>query len=704
MKKKLCTLQTLAFGLITILPVLLYAATFTVTSVGDEGDLDLWDGVCVTGIEVRTCTLRAAIEEANAWPGPDTITFNIEGQGPHRISPASAFPPIMEEVAIDGYTQPGARENTDATGDNAIIMIELDGGDRGDHGFLGLNIMAGGNIIRGLVINRFRGGISINSGDGNIVSGNFIGTNVTGTEAFPNSIGIGISSRNNTIGGTTIGDRNIISGNNEMGILVSDPLATGNLIQGNFIGIKANGRNALGNTTGIVLSDTSDNTIGGLGPGARNVISGNTDGITIIATDPQIAGNRVEGNYIGTDATGRVVLEGSVGQKFGVDIRAPMNTIGAANVISGNFMGIRIADEISKGNVVRGNFIGTDVSGKRALPNDYGVGIYNSASGNIVGGVLADECNIISGNSDYGLIIESNATANEVKNNWIGIDATGTNAIKNGFGLHVAIHGNTVGGPTSDDKNIIYCTMYTWPEIESGLNDFLPCQGRVQFLIGEYRVSEGSGNAVIEVVRLLGDGDAYVDYVLDGGTADSEDTTVEQKGTLSFGVGETQNNIVVPILDDSKREGDETIVLMLTNPTTGAELGDPSRVTLTIVDDEMCSDGFVDDTEGCDDGNLENTDTCLDTCVPAWCGDGFVWPNVEVCDDGNTSDGDGCSSACVVEVSPDVDEGPPQVSNTSTPEPTPAPTPAPVGNDEETPPADSASSGGGCSLVVGKVK
>src|SRR5437016_5283227 len=75
-------------------------------------------------------SLRQAITDANATPnagGADQIHFNISGAGVHTISPASALPAITDPVVINGYTQPGASPNTLNIGDNAVVLIELNG-------------------------------------------------------------------------------------------------------------------------------------------------------------------------------------------------------------------------------------------------------------------------------------------------------------------------------------------------------------------------------------------------------------------------------------------------------------------------------------------------------------------------------------------------------------------------------------------------
>ena len=177
-----------------------------------------------------------------------------------------------------------------------------------------MTITAGSSTVRGLVINRFGGnGIEITSNGGNIIEGNFIGTDVTGSVALGNAFdGVPITGApGNTIGGTLAGTRNVISGNTWSGVGISSG-ATGNLVQGNFIGTDVNGTTALGNGNhGIEIADAPNNTIGGAIAGAPNVISGNTwEGVRVGGLDA--TGNLVQGNFIGTDVTGTVDLGNSL--------------------------------------------------------------------------------------------------------------------------------------------------------------------------------------------------------------------------------------------------------------------------------------------------------------------------------------------------------------------------------------------------------
>ncbi len=138
-----------------LFPRLGLAQNITVNSTGDGSDPDTTDGVCQTATPGE-CTLRAAIQQANAMTGTDTIAFNIPGAGPHTIAPATQLPTITDPVIIDGYTQPGAVPNSAGPGaaTNAVLKIELSGAD-GSGPNIGLKIETGNSTVRGLVINRF---------------------------------------------------------------------------------------------------------------------------------------------------------------------------------------------------------------------------------------------------------------------------------------------------------------------------------------------------------------------------------------------------------------------------------------------------------------------------------------------------------------------------------------------------------------------
>ncbi|MCC3409915.1 MAG: S8 family serine peptidase [Microcoleus sp. PH2017_10_PVI_O_A] len=244
-------------------------------------------------------SLRAVLNWANSTPGNDTVLFKIPNTDPgyntstnaFTIRPLSALPQITDSAIIDGTTQPGFSNRP---------VIELDGSNVSVDG---LYISAGNSTVRGLTINRFGvDGIRLIDNGGNIIEGNFIGTDVTGTQDLGNRYsGISILSPNNIIGGKTVKARNIISGNDNVGIYITEATANNNLIQGNYIGSDVTGTKDLGNTNnGIAILDAINNTVGGTTIEAGNLIFGNgKNGIFINgsgSTGNAILSNSISGN------------------------------------------------------------------------------------------------------------------------------------------------------------------------------------------------------------------------------------------------------------------------------------------------------------------------------------------------------------------------------------------------------------------------
>lgn len=399
------------------------SATFTVNSIVDTNDTNIGDGICDAGGGI--CSLRAAIEEAEFTAATDTINFGIAPfDGSVKIiAPNSALPSITQTIFIDGYSQTGASANNSATTDNAVILIELNGTNAGA-GANGLTIFANDSTIRGLAINRFnRVGISLSGGDNNIIAGNFIGTDATGTIDFGNgSVGIygefASQSNGNIIGGTTLSARNIVSGNGNAGILFEFQ-AINNVVQSNFVGLAADGTSVLANngsgigfgsfTPGTIIGgdDEDDGAADGIVT-ARNYVSGNiASGIFL--------GNpaTVSGNFIGTDTTGTLARPNNVGISANIGSNSLIGgtTAGAGNLISGN-----TGDGISLGNtgntIVRRNLIGTAADGVAALANTGdGIEIASGGSFNQIGGTGANDGNIIAFNGEDGIQITDSGVA-----------------------------------------------------------------------------------------------------------------------------------------------------------------------------------------------------------------------------------------------------------------------------------------------------
>jgi len=260
-------------------------ATYTVTNTNDSG----------------AGSFRQAIADANSNSGTDTIAFNI-GSGLVTISPTSALPNITGTIIIDGTTQPGFA---------SAPIVQLSGGSAGNTEGLHLTSGASGSTIKGLIINGFNNsGIQLDGASNVTIQGNYIGTNAAGTAASANGadgIRLTNSANNNTIGGTTAALRNIISGNVNQGIRV-DSGSIGNVIQGNYIGVDATGTADIGNAWNGISVTTSGNTIGGSASGAGNVISGNNNSGLVFDGSTN---NIVYGNYIGTNATGTAAIANS---------------------------------------------------------------------------------------------------------------------------------------------------------------------------------------------------------------------------------------------------------------------------------------------------------------------------------------------------------------------------------------------------------
>src|SRR5882724_6644087 len=430
-------------------------------------------------------SLRQAMLDANAGTGLHTITFNIAGGGVHTISPLSALPTIVFPVIIDGTTQPGfagsplielngtsaglsangLRINSGGStvkgfainrfSDSGILLF-LGDGSTIQGNYIGTNAAgtaAAGNATYGVLVNgstnNIIGGTSVaarnvisgngvagialssNAGaaTGNQVQGNYIGTNAAGTGALGNAEGVVVFASNNTIGGTTVQARNLISGNGGDGIHIGS--GSSNTVQGNFVGVLPTGDNLLANAQNGVHIDSNNNTIGGTTAGAGNLISGNVASGVFMTN--AASGNQVQGNFIGPTASGLGLIGNTLDGVRLID--APNNTIGgtsaaARNIISGNGQsGVSITGN-SAGTLVQGNFIGTNVNGSAALRNlAYGIDVFSTPNITI-GGTAAGARNVVSGNSLSGVVIDS-ATAATVQGNFIGTDANGMASLPN---------------------------------------------------------------------------------------------------------------------------------------------------------------------------------------------------------------------------------------------------------------------------------
>ena len=370
------------------------AATITVTTTADSG----------------AGSLRQAILDSNASAGVlDTIAFNVTGAGCAgipavcTIKPTTALPIIIDPVIINGYTQPGSSPNTLATGEDAVLLVELDGSLLGANG-VGIEIFANATTIQGLVINRFTfvglyfdatGGGTLG---GHTIRGNFIGTDPSGTVAAGNETwGIFLRSPDSLIGGPNPADRNVIAANGINGSFGANiriegdfgGSVSGSAVKGNYIGTNAAGTASLGGHDGIAFYPGSGVAVGGPGAGEGNVISGNSHyGISLDnVCAAELKNNAIQGNSIGVDATGTSPLGNAEGGIY-LGCMAHDNQIGGPGAGDGNVIafngstgaflgaGIFVDAASSTGNAIRGNRIfsnhglGIALGTGAPIPND----------------------------------------------------------------------------------------------------------------------------------------------------------------------------------------------------------------------------------------------------------------------------------------------------------------------------------------------
>lgn len=364
-------------------------------------------------------SLRQAILEANATPEVETLAFNIPGTGPHSIALQSDLPEIVSPLHIDGTSQPGHA---------TAPIIELHGGDAPDGIRHGLWITSGRSMVRGLAINRIIGRagdlggahIKLESSGASVIEGCFVGLGLDGKESFSvltTRWGIHVlNSSTNQIGGVLRAQQNVLAGNQENELVISGSASRGNVVEGNLIGTDASGASVVsGASRGIVIDSASGNVIGGPRDGAGNTVSAPLQAVLILSTIGTPTANRIIGNFIGTDITGTNLLLNK--NSFGNTGAGIQVSFGRSNVISGNVI----------------------------------AGLGNA--GETFGGALP-------GGVEYptGAISLSSASRTVITGNWIGTDRSGLLDLGNrGPGILVehSSNDNQIGGVLPGEGNVV---------------------------------------------------------------------------------------------------------------------------------------------------------------------------------------------------------------------------------------------------------
>ena len=359
--------------------------------------------------------------------GGNTIGGNIPGKR-NIISGNTEIGVILNGTGTRNNTIIGNYIGTDSTGTQILY----------NHGGIALKSHANSNIIGGITAadrNILSGnieiGLYIEASDSNVIKGNYIGPDVSGITALTlgdtmfqaNGMEFNTVSSHNVLGGTNANERNVISGNRVYGVIYYGQ-AIDNSTIGNYIGTDATGNVRMPNATGICVDGASNhNKI------RNNVLSGNVSyGIFIVTTGTYY--NEFTGNLLGTNAAGTDTVPNDIGLLLGGGARYNMiggSTANDRNVFSGNhYEGIEVADIGTSYNTIKGNFFGTDITGTLAIPNRVGLGLATNPSKNTI------DSNVISGNTNLGLIIFEHADSNIVTNNKIGVAVNGVSPLGNG--------------------------------------------------------------------------------------------------------------------------------------------------------------------------------------------------------------------------------------------------------------------------------
>jgi len=338
-----------------------------------------WDGTTDECVVVGGCTLYAAIQEINHGAGASSIHFSVA-----RIKPDyTHYMYVYQPVTIDG-TSAG--------------RVEFDGTNFSGYDRPGFDLRGGDSVVRGMVLNHFADAEGIVVwGAHNIVEGNYVGTDRSGSAAAGNAEGLTLRDpTDNTVGGTTAQARNVFSGNADSGIQFYS--GVDNRVQGNYCGTDGGGNVALGNgTEGILLGSygtitCTNNTVVG------NVVSGNSPVYDYHGLVIGCHGSLVQGNLVGTNAAGTAQL-GNGGT--GIVLSGAANTLGGTAVGAGNIVagseGFGLGGYGGPDILIQGSIIGTNAAGSARWGNDSG-GILLNATNASVGGTVPGAGNTIAFN------------------------------------------------------------------------------------------------------------------------------------------------------------------------------------------------------------------------------------------------------------------------------------------------------------------
>ena len=435
-------------------------------------------------------------------------------------------------AAADGTALGNTAHGIDVIGDVSAVSIGNSNG-------------TGRNVIS----NNGGDGVYINDSNTVEVVGNYVGTDHTGEIDRGNTddgVQIFNGSTGNTVGGNTSGERNVISGNNSDGIEITDLSTTGNTVSGNYIGTDDDGLQDLGNTlTGVRISSSPNNIIGGTVSGSGNTTSGNNEnGITVNGETAD--GNTISGNIAGLTSNGATSL-GNSNDGINVSNGADNTVIGGdtaaeRNIASGNGNdGINITDVAATNTTITGNYVGTNAAGDTDRGNTvFGINLTGTAT---VGGATSGLGNVVSGNGSTGIQVDvTENPVTTIQGNVVGLSADGSADLGNDS-IGIAASNAQIGGSSSGARNIVS------GNVQQGmyLSNNNTVQGNYIGLSSDGATAIANGGASAAGVQITGDNNVFggsaagAGNVLSGNTAANGLAVV---GATLFGGNSTINNTI----------------------------------------------------------------------------------------------------------------------------------------------------------------
>lgn len=584
----------------------------------DQPDENPNDSLCDvdTSNEGLQCSLRAAIQEAEARAGYQRIIFEIPGAGPHTISPATFLPTITQPVDIDATTQAPAIPTP---------SIHLNGA--GSSASTGFAITGVAAYIRGFSITGFSSaGIYGAPGSTPFIESCHIGVMPDGNTAGTPQMGSGVllvNTQGTMIGGDLAEKVNVIS-NNVIGVAVQN--GSGVRFRNNRIGTDRNATTAIPNTVGVKIENSRSVEFGRRLADYPNVISGNTT-VGIELTGTATEQGKFYGNYIGTNLGGTAAIPNG---QHGIYVHngARNNSIGTAlqldsgssgyNIISGhnsseNSAGVFI-DQDAGTNTVAGNRIGVNADATASIPNRKGVVIFADEQ-NVIE-------NVISGNQDYGILLAKpvgspnvEVTRNMIRNNLIGTNAQDSTTIGNGqVGIFVQgvvkesrIYENTIGQNASVGLALTRATP----------NGVGPSYNRI------YSNEIGTTNSLTAIPNAIG-------LVMQGSSYNSVySNVISSNSTFGMLMGSGYSN-AVPIIPESPLGGIEQKLL-------DEFVASPTRQNGTIIE-PTANNNVWDNRIGVDNGGSVDLNNHR---VGLWVGEYARNNCIGSCDPGQTQGGSG---------------------------------------------------------------